>query len=249
MPINFTEMEKVLIGLKKGFSFINPSELITLDDIKKLIELKNKYTMSYIRQCIKKCESKQDRIFFNVERRCYDCSTILHIAVSKTELENIIQEIGKQYRCKDCEKKLKEQKKAKAELSKQNEENRRVYTTNMFITNYLNPECSWNIPPKNWYRALCSEYHSWFIDTKAIKDFISSMDYKDFLQTPYWKAISMHVRYKSGYKCQVCNSKKFLNVHHRSYKHHGEEINHLEDLIVLCNNCHSTFHINKQGVN
>ena len=28
----------------------------------------------------------------------------------------------------------------------------------------------------------------------------------------------------------------------KNYEHHGEEHNHLDDLIVLCSGCHSKFH-------
>lgn len=243
MSINFTEMEKTIEGLKKGFSFVNTFELVSLEDIKKLIELRNKYGMSYVRQCI---EKNTEGRTFSVQQPCCDCNTVLHLSVSKTELDRIIQEEGKLYRCEQCEKELKKRIKAEAELSKQDEENTRIYNTKIFITNYLSPNCSWNIPPKDWYKTLYAEYRPWSMNVKEIADFIKNMQYKDFLQTPYWKAISMKAKYKSGFKCQLCNSKDFLNVHHRSYEHHGEEITHLEDLIVLCNKCHSTFHNMKE---
>jgi 5-methylcytosine-specific restriction endonuclease McrA len=33
-----------------------------------------------------------------------------------------------------------------------------------------------------------------------------------------------------------------VNVHHRTYEHHGEEHQYLDDLILLCHPCHSKFH-------
>lgn len=246
--IDFVEMEKVIQGLKTGFKFVNCSELITMDDIKKIIELKDKYSMSYVRQCIEKnpVGNKKGFIKFSVERACYDCGKIGVYDISKTELEDIIQQIGKHYRCKDCEKKLKEKKAAEKELKKQNDICRTRYTTGLFISGYLDPNATWNIPPKNWFRVMCNDYFG--VDREAVANYIKNMPYSEFLKTPYWKAVAMQKKYRSGFKCQVCNSTELLNVHHRSYEHHGMEINFLEDLIVLCKNCHSTFHETEKGV-
>ena len=41
-------------------------------------------------------------------------------------------------------------------------------------------------------------------------------------------------------KCALCNSLNYLNVHHRTYNNIYNET--LNDLIVLCNKCHSMFH-------
>ena len=76
-------------------------------------------------------------------------------------------------------------------------------------------------------------------------DSIKQMDYKDFLNTVYWKAIRQYKLDKANNKCALCNSKKRLNVHHKTYDRHGTE--HLpevadEDLIVLCQDCHAKFH-------
>ena len=67
--------------------------------------------------------------------------------------------------------------------------------------------------------------------------------YEDFLLTPYWKAIAEKTKQMAGYKCQLCNSNKNLATHHKTYEHHGYELFHMkDDLIVLCNKCHSKFH-------
>ena len=53
------------------------------------------------------------------------------------------------------------------------------------------------------------------------------------------------MKFKCGFICQEC-LKPFnvyhLNTHHKTYIHHGEEIDHLEDLIVLCQECHEKEH-------
>lgn len=81
------------------------------------------------------------------------------------------------------------------------------------------------------------------VNYKDIKEYIQTMDYSSFLQTTYWKVISRKKKKDSKNKCQVCNSKDKLNVHHSTYEHHGEEHKYIDtDLICLCEKCHSLFH-------
>jgi hypothetical protein len=70
----------------------------------------------------------------------------------------------------------------------------------------------------------------------------AQLEYQEYLQTPYWKKASDEVKRRAGYRCQVCNSDKALETHHRSYEHRGNEMEHLEDLICLCHECHDRFH-------
>ena len=67
-------------------------------------------------------------------------------------------------------------------------------------------------------------------------------NYDEFLQSSYWKKVREIKLKKAGKKCEVCGSRKNLDVHHNSYAHHGEEHKHLEDLVVLCRECHTLFH-------
>jgi len=70
--------------------------------------------------------------------------------------------------------------------------------------------------------------------------------YKEYLNSEHWKSIRSKF-YKSkrfqriGYKCAACKSDKNLNLHHKTYKHLGNE--HLKDLILLCSICHKNVHI------
>ena len=67
-------------------------------------------------------------------------------------------------------------------------------------------------------------------------------EYKKYLQTDYWKSVSDAVRDRAGRKCQTCNGTETLQAHHRSYEHLGSEMEHLDDLICLCQKCHRIFH-------
>ena len=81
------------------------------------------------------------------------------------------------------------------------------------------------------------------LDEWEIKDYINNqMTYKMYLMTPYWQLVSNLARRKAKYKCQLCGSNESLNVHHKTYKHKGFEIINMDDLIVLCQDCHQKFH-------
>ena len=120
---------------------------------------------------------------------------------------------------------------------------RKQQNTKNYITNYLNPTNSWNSSVKTHERYR--EISRCFVDEELIANHINSMNYKDFLNTPYWKAVAAEIKRKRNFQCQLCGSNKNLAVHHKTYEHHGYEHNHYvmqNDLIVLCNSCHSKFH-------
>jgi 5-methylcytosine-specific restriction endonuclease McrA len=79
------------------------------------------------------------------------------------------------------------------------------------------------------------------ITNKQSKD-LRAMDYKQFLLTPYWKEVRKIKLSSTERQCEQCGSKTKLQVHHTSYKRHGREHKHLEDLKVLCQTCHEAEH-------
>lgn len=72
--------------------------------------------------------------------------------------------------------------------------------------------------------------------------------YSAFLNTIYWKTVSEEVKRRAGYRCQLCNSDKNLNAHHRCYDHKGTEVLHMEDLICLCHDCHEHHHKGRERI-
>lgn len=68
-------------------------------------------------------------------------------------------------------------------------------------------------------------------------------NYQEYLKTEHWTNLKIRFKasklYKDG-KCHLCKSKTMINIHHKSYKRIGNE--RLNDLIVLCNLCHSKLH-------
>ena len=111
--------------------------------------------------------------------------------------------------------------------------------TKEYIDNFLRE------PNINEDYLQCSQgvLHPNGITSNVVSRYIKSMIYKDFIKTIYWKCIAYEKKRISGFSCQTCNSKESLNVHHKTYNHHGEEHNYINnDLICLCSKCHSLFH-------
>lgn len=80
-----------------------------------------------------------------------------------------------------------------------------------------------------------------------VVNYIKQMPYKDFLLTTYWKVISKEIKKNAQFRCIVCGKEGLLNVHHRTYEHHGEELKYIDkDLICLCENCHNLYHKNSK---
>lgn len=78
----------------------------------------------------------------------------------------------------------------------------------------------------------------------GVKENLESMLYEDYLQTSHWKALREQAMKKSGDRCQICNQSCFLQVHHRTYKHRGDAMKEIDDLIVCCRDCHEMIHEN-----
>lgn len=77
---------------------------------------------------------------------------------------------------------------------------------------------------------------------ESLEPLIKKMKYNDFLKTQYWRSITKYMKEIACNKCSCCGSDKTLQVHHKTYKHHGKEIFYLNDLVVLCRKCHTNEH-------
>lgn len=67
------------------------------------------------------------------------------------------------------------------------------------------------------------------------------MPYVEYLQTPEWRARRSRSLRLVGYRCERCDVKRDLQVHHLTYVRIGEELD--EDLEVLCRGCHLGHHV------
>ena len=64
--------------------------------------------------------------------------------------------------------------------------------------------------------------------------------YKDYLHSDVWRGKREKKLKEVDDRCQLCYSPDKLQVHHRTYDRIFNE--RLGDLIVLCKDCHETFH-------
>lgn len=79
-------------------------------------------------------------------------------------------------------------------------------------------------------------------------EYLRHLPYLIYLESAHWKHIRKIMLRRANYRCQLCNNKDILNVHHRTYKNKGNE--NYADLIVLCKSCHRTYHQkNKENTN
>lgn len=116
----------------------------------------------------------------------------------------------------------------------------KVINLTKFKEFYLNPESNWieDEPLDSKMQQIKNPN----ICKLQISEIITQLKYSDFLKTPYWKAISEFKKFKSNYKCEKCDEVKNLHCHHKTYKNHGHELDHLDDLEVVCKTCHQILH-------
>lgn len=146
--------------------------------------------------------------------------------------------------CDDCTKKEKEIREFEREAS---ERENRIFVLKQKeeYLKYLDPRFKFNdgFPAKLKISTIMNA--PYVIDNYFIKSHICALNYKEFLDTPYWDGVRCYKLQKANYKCQLCGKTGKLNVHHRTYENHGME--HVKkvadsDLIVLCEDCHRKFH-------
>ena len=64
---------------------------------------------------------------------------------------------------------------------------------------------------------------------------------------PYWEEVKRKVRIRDGHSCQMCGKTYNLEIHHLKYKINGvsiigKELDDLDCLITLCEDCHQKVH-------
>ena len=230
---------------KEEDGYIEENDFIDLNTMK-LLSCSNQ---AKVRKLFKKTSNTVPAIGYNCEFICEKCNCDFVKSLSKTELFKVFSYISKRkicgmkpILCERCQKERDEQEKRERQLSNMNESEKRFLNTERYIDIYLNPDNSWKegIKPYQKINYLSPSFYQ--VNWNDIIKHIKSMDYYEFLNTPYWKAIAERVKYKAGYRCQMCNSSENLITHHRTYENHGDEIHHVEDLICICKDCHEKHH-------
>jgi 5-methylcytosine-specific restriction endonuclease McrA len=75
----------------------------------------------------------------------------------------------------------------------------------------------------------------------------AELPYDEFLDSPYWIGLSEWLKQSVAWRCRRRGCGRFLyrglQVHHKTYAHRGLEYpDHLDDLEVLCPDCHKQTH-------
>ena len=83
--------------------------------------------------------------------------------------------------------------------------------------------------------SYLDDSHVWRAD-----QFMSSEAKAAYLRSDEWAELRGEVLLRDEFQCQVCGSKRNLEVHHVSYIALGNES--LEDLTTLCRGCHQSIH-------
>lgn len=239
------DFEKMEMFCKRRFEkshFINIGMKIDNDLLKKLQKLVKETSIQIVTDCIEGSNDFQiNRTSYNVEVNCKTCGKIMQRQLSKTKLKEVLSN-SIDFECPECYEDYLTKQSIKGEEYREQLKQREEQYTKIIIENYINPFCSWKkeVPKKEYYSRLDNYMH--YADEDKIAEEIKELDYRDFLQTPYWKAISNEKKRKSNFRCELCNNKGLLNVHHKTYERHGYEFYNLKDLIVLCDDCHKKFH-------
>jgi uncharacterized membrane protein YuzA (DUF378 family) len=71
---------------------------------------------------------------------------------------------------------------------------------------------------------------------------LKEMPYQQYLLTSHWKSLKERCRKRDENRCQQCGSSESLNVHHWSYKNRGDSKREIDDLELLCKDCHEEVH-------
>ena len=173
---------------------------------------------------------------YKVHFKCDKCNTNMFDEVSKSRLLS-----NKEIICDDCQNQINKDIVTSDRLNKLLFDIKKMKNVEEYLT-FLNPINKWdkNYSNRDRWDLINNDY---YIDEALISETLKNLPYKEFLKTPYWKAVAQRVMYIANYSCQLCSKNKvILNIHHKTYEHHGLEHNYLEDLICLCYECHEQFH-------
>lgn len=74
-------------------------------------------------------------------------------------------------------------------------------------------------------------------------------NYRRTLNTEYWREVCRLVRVRDGHRCRRCGKNYGLEIHHTTYYVNGQsivghELEHMDRLITLCEDCHQQEHSN-----
>lgn len=80
-----------------------------------------------------------------------------------------------------------------------------------------------------------------FIDVELfVKISAPKIFYENYINSTQWKNFRIKLFKERGFKCELCGSKKNLQVHHITYENLSTEKD--DDVLILCQVCHQKAH-------
>ena len=99
---------------------------------------------------------------------------------------------------------------------------------------------------KKWKLIQMDRYN---VNENYIRNYIKSMDYHEFLNTPWWNAVRDYKRRREDNTCEKCGcTDKTLHIHHPNYEIRGYEDKYIDTLQCLCEDCHKEVHSKKKEI-
>lgn len=92
---------------------------------------------------------------------------------------------------------------------------------------------------------IISIQNKMFHKIEAFDKTINKLRYRIFIKTRYWSYVR-GLKLVEQPRCSDCGGNDILQVHHKTYVNHYNEHNHLDDLVVICKECHRKRHGRKQ---
>lgn len=229
--IKYTVVKKIL---DDNNSLINRDDEIPFDVVELLRNNKVKANPLFTKYS-KEESGYHKPVKYKVHVKCDKCNVDIINEMSKSRILSNVKVI-----CYDCQNQINKDKKNDNIVFEMRMKMKRLTETSNYLK-LLDPNEVWNKTMSN--KERWSFIDNYYVENDIISNTLRKLSYLEFLKTPYWKAVVQKVMYKDKYGCQLCGkSKVILNVHHKTYEHHGLEHKHLEDLICLCHGCHQKFH-------
>jgi 5-methylcytosine-specific restriction endonuclease McrA len=86
--------------------------------------------------------------------------------------------------------------------------------------------------------TINNENINYISDSKKINDFLNRK--AKYFNSKKWKELRARIRERDCNMCVICGSEDRLQVHHKTYVRFENEDE--DDLVTLCNKCHSDLH-------
>ena len=183
-----------------------------------------------------------------VEFYCCRCGALCHKEIGKTCLVSNDKYDFLCSQCEEIEKNMQEQQRHKEWERKLNMAAEERKTREQLLDFWCCPTARFeDIGVKaegiqKWYELQKYLFDFDYEANRKLSNLLCGLEYRDFLKTPYWDAVREKIRRRDRFMCCLCGSKLGLRVHHKTYEHHGREADYLQDLLLLCENCHKKFH-------